>query len=92
MLLKLLELSYPLDYVVFYDTGMEFEPIYEIEKRVKSMLKGIEYVRLTNERSFEYWMFEHVKKVARLVIAGVAAYAGGRHGISLTQLTDSKNP
>ncbi len=66
MLLKLLELSYPLDYVVFYDTGMEFEPIYEIEKRVKSMLKGVEYVRLTNERSFEYWMFEHVKKSGQI--------------------------
>lgn len=62
MLLKLLELSYPLDYVVFYDTGMEFEPIYELEKKVKTMLKGVEYVRLSNERSFDYWFSEHVKK------------------------------
>lgn len=30
MILLLLELNYPLDYVVFYDTGMEFEAIYMI--------------------------------------------------------------
>ena len=43
MLLKLIELNYPLDEVVFYDTGMEFACIYKIRDKVKTILeeKGI---------------------------------------------------
>ena len=38
MLLRLLEENYPLDAVVFYDTGMEFDAIYHIRDKVKAML------------------------------------------------------
>lgn len=64
MLLKCLELNYPLDEVVFVDTGMEFQAIYDIETRVKSLLKEkqIKYTRLTFDKPFEYYMFEHIKK------------------------------
>ena len=31
MLIKILELKYPIDEVVFVDTGMEFQAIYDIE-------------------------------------------------------------
>ena len=43
MLLKLIEENKPLDEVVFYDTGMEFEAIYNIRNKVKTLLesKGI---------------------------------------------------
>ena len=64
MLLKLLELKYPIDEVVFVDTGMEFQAIYDIEARVKELLKqtNIRYTRLGLPKPFEYYMFEHVKK------------------------------
>ena len=34
MLLKLIELNYPLDEVVLYDTGMEFKCIYNIRDKI----------------------------------------------------------
>lgn len=39
MLLRLIEENKPLDEVVFYDTGMEFECIYKIRDKVKAILK-----------------------------------------------------
>ena len=39
MLLRLLEENYPLDYVVFYDTGMEFQAIYNNEAKVVKLLE-----------------------------------------------------
>lgn len=60
MLLMLIEKEYPLDEVVFYDTGMEFEAIYNIRNKVVPMLKekGIKYTELYPKNSFEYNMFE----------------------------------
>ena len=48
MLLMLIEKKYPLDEVVFYDTGMEFEAIYNIRNKIKPMLEsmGIKYIEL----------------------------------------------
>ena len=37
MLLKLIEEKWPLDEVVFYDTGMEFQAIYYIRDKVKKL-------------------------------------------------------
>ena len=34
MLLKLIEKKYPLDEVVFYDTGKEFQAIYDVRDKV----------------------------------------------------------
>ena len=64
MLLKLLELKYPIDEVVFVDTGMEFQAIYDIEAKIKELLKqaNIKYTKLELPRPFEYYMFEHIKK------------------------------
>ena len=68
MLLKLLELKYPIDEVVFVDTGMEFQAIYDIETRVKELLKqaNIKYTRLELPKQFEYYMFEHKTKSGKL--------------------------
>lgn len=46
MLLRLMEESWPLDVVVFYDTGMEFDCIYKIRDKIKPVLKerGVEYM------------------------------------------------
>ena len=60
MLLRLLEERYPLDAVVFYDTGMEFDAIYNIIEKVKPLLKdyGVEFVELYPEKLFSYSMLE----------------------------------
>lgn len=60
MLLKLIELQYPLDIVLFYNTGMEFSCIYQIRDRVKELCcnRGIRFVELTPEQPFLYSMFE----------------------------------
>ena len=56
MLLLLIEKHYPIDYVVFYDTGMEFDAIYTIRDRVAKDLErmGIEFVELHPREPF--WM------------------------------------
>jgi 3'-phosphoadenosine 5'-phosphosulfate sulfotransferase (PAPS reductase)/FAD synthetase len=48
MLLLLIEMGYPLDEVVFFNTGMEFKAIYEMRDRVLPLLskRGIAYTEL----------------------------------------------
>ena len=60
MLLRLLEEGWPLDEVVFYDTGMEFQAIYDIRDRVSSILeeRGIRYTELQPDYDFEWKMFD----------------------------------
>lgn len=60
MLLKILEKEYPLDIVVFYDTGMEFSAIYNIRDMIIPILqkRNIRYVELHPQTSFEYDMYE----------------------------------
>ena len=64
MLLKIIEQKWPLDIVVFYNTGMEFDSIYHIRDRVIPMLHalGIEYVELHPKEPFLYSMFERKVK------------------------------
>lgn len=60
MVLRLIEENKPLDEVVFYDTGMEFQAIYNIRDKVLPLLreKGVKYTELNPERSFMYDMLE----------------------------------
>lgn len=60
MLLELMEREAPLDEVVFYDTGMEFEAIYSIRDEILPVLSssGIKYTELKPEMPFLYKMFE----------------------------------
>ena len=60
MLLLLIEKKCPLDEVVFYDTGMEFQAIYNIRDKILPILKenNIKYVELKPDKPFEYTMFE----------------------------------
>lgn len=61
MLLLMLENQMPIDEVVFCDTDMEFPQMYDhislVEKKT-----GIQVTRLKQEKSFEYWATEHLKK------------------------------
>lgn len=54
MLLKLLDDKFPLDAVVFYNTGMEFEEIYKIRDSIIPLLneRGIKFVELKPKRRF----------------------------------------
>lgn len=60
MILILIEKQYPLDEVVFYDTGMEFDAIYKIRDKVKPILQqhGIKYTELHPKNPFIYDMLE----------------------------------
>lgn len=60
MVLKLIEEGWPLDEVVFYDTGMEFDAIYQIRDQVKELLEtnNIRFTELKPSRPFMYDMTE----------------------------------
>lgn len=64
MLLKLIETRKPLDEVIFYNTGMEFECIYHIRDKVVELLKqhNIKYTELCPNEPFLYSMFERQVK------------------------------
>lgn len=60
MVLKLIEKDYPLDEVIFFDTGMEFQAIYNnVEKLSKILLdKKIKFSILKDKYSFEFNAFQ----------------------------------
>ena len=64
MLIYILENHLPLDEVVFYDTGMEFQAIYNNRDKMLDYLKrrGIKYTELKPDKSFLYTMFEQPHK------------------------------
>lgn len=59
MVLRVLEEQLPLDEVIFYDTGMEFDSIYYNRDRMKNMLKqhNIVFTELSSENHFLFDMF-----------------------------------
>lgn len=60
MLLMLIEKKYELDEVLFYDTGMEFQAIYDTRDKVKTLLKekNIKYTELKPKELFLYKMLK----------------------------------
>ena len=60
MVLFLMNNNYPLDEVIFYDTGMEFDAIYKNRDKLKPILKerGITFTELKPPRPFIYDMLE----------------------------------
>lgn len=56
----LIERNYPLDEVVFYDTSMEFQAVYDIQAEVKADCdrRGIQYTRMEPEYDFLWKMFD----------------------------------
>ena len=56
MVLRLIEENEPLDEVVFYDTGMEFNAIYHVRNKLVPVLRkqGIKYTELYPDNPFEY--------------------------------------
>ena len=60
MLLLLLEKRMPLDEVIFYNSGMEFQSIYDIRDRMKPILaqRGVRFTEVKPDASFLYNMLE----------------------------------
>ena len=83
MVLLLIEMGYQLDEVIFFNTGMEFEAIYNVRDRLIPILKerGIKYTELEPQKPFLYNMLERPveskQRVAIVVTVGVVAFAAG---------------
>ncbi|MCI9579499.1 MAG: phosphoadenosine phosphosulfate reductase family protein [Oscillibacter sp.] len=60
MLLLLLEKKMPLDEVIFYNSGMEFQAIYDIRDQIKPVLeqRGVRFTEVRPDASFLYNMLE----------------------------------
>lgn len=73
MVLRLIEENYPLDEVVFYDTGMEFNCIYNIRDKVVQILNthGIKYTELKPQNTF---LFDMLVKPKTKRKTGLRAY------------------
>ena len=63
MVLKLLEENMPLDEVIFYDTGMEFQCIYRVRDMILPMLeeRNIKYVEIKPDNNFLFDMLVRPK-------------------------------
>lgn len=75
------ETSYPLDEVVFFDTGMEFDAIYKTRDQIVPILVelGIKYTELKPDCEFEYLMFEKpVKNRNKTGVHFGYSWCGGR--------------
>ena len=59
--------TYPLDEVIYCDTGMEFPAMVEHIDRLETIFtdSGIKFTRLKSEKSFEWFMFDELPKVKR---------------------------
>lgn len=64
LLLELIRRGYPLDEVVFFDTGWEFPAMYKHIERCKVICeeRGIKFVTLHPKNTFDYFMFDHKTK------------------------------
>ena len=62
MLLRLLESGMPVDMILFSDTGLEFEQLYEHINKVEQYITkytDVGITRILPEQPFEYYFFEH---------------------------------
>ena len=80
MLLLIISRGEPLDEVIFYDTGMEFQAIYNIRDRIVPILNksNIKYTELKPKNYFEYTMFEKPVKHRNGTESKGYSWCGGR--------------
>jgi 3'-phosphoadenosine 5'-phosphosulfate sulfotransferase (PAPS reductase)/FAD synthetase len=80
MLLLLMDKKYPLDEVVFYDTGMEFKAIYNIANKISPILEknNIKFTILHPKVPFLYTAFEHIVHHRDGTISKGYSWCGGR--------------
>lgn len=60
MVLELIRREYPIDEAVFFNTGMEFDAIYQVRDKAVPIMEahGVKYTELKMEPSFRYLMLE----------------------------------
>lgn len=75
----ILEHNLPLNEVIFFDTGMEFQCIYKIKEKVKEICREreIDFVELKMPYNFEYMMFEKPVKCRNCQIKKGYSWCGG---------------
>lgn len=80
MLLLLIEKKYPLDEVIFFDWGMEFQCIYDLRDKIKPLLeeKGIKFVEVHSSSSFEEIMYEKPVKHKDGTTSNGYGWCGGK--------------
>lgn len=80
MLFLLIEKKCPIDEVVFYNNGMEFQAIYDVRDRVVPFLNkiGIKYTELEPKMPFEYTMFDRPVKHRDGTSSKGYSWCGGR--------------
>lgn len=80
MLLLLLERQEKLDEVIFYDTGMEFQAIYDIRDKILPVLEknNIKYTELKPKFPFEYTMFDKPVRHRNGTSSSGYSWCGGR--------------
>lgn len=80
MLLRLLEENKPLDEVVYFNNGMDFQAIYNIRDKVLPLLekRNIKYTELKPKCNFLYQMFEKPVKVGKQNEHKGYSWCGGR--------------
>lgn len=61
MLLRMVDEGWPIDEVLFCDTGLEFPAMYKHIDKVEEYI-GMPITRLKADHSFEYYMLEHTPK------------------------------
>lgn len=79
MLLKVLELGYPLDEVVYFDIGVEFDSIRNNAEKIKPILarKGVKFTILEPRQPFVYLMTEKPVKKANTKFQEGYKWCGG---------------
>ena len=95
MLLKILELGYPLDEVVYFDIGVEFDSIRNNAEKMKPILseKGVKFTILEPKEPFVYCMCEKPVKKANGTLQSGYKWCGGcaRWGTTLKLDAIKKN-
>lgn len=61
MLLRMIEEGWPIDHIIFCDTGLEFPEMYAHIDKLEAYI-GIPITRLNPEKTFEYYMLEYTPK------------------------------
>lgn len=70
MLLRMVEENYPIDIILFCDTGLEFPEMEDHVNKVEEYI-GRPITRLKSEKDFMYWATEHERVVRSDKIPGV---------------------
>lgn len=61
MLLRMVEEGWPIDHILFCDTGLEFPEMYDHIDKLEAYI-GMPITRLKAQKTFEYYMLEHSPK------------------------------